>query len=224
MAFEADAPKPSPVYLKRVIRTDFFLSGEEVAPRIDTSEEFPTLSVAWLHDHTYPSPENYFGVKPFFHTEGPPNIRSFIGASIAIEALLRMQGAAQEVVEDFIRQRQQEVYLATDSYRHTFTPPPIVQALLQQDIVLEKSPPYGEMISTVLGKTSSVTLGTLFATTLDTHSLIMALTIPAGVILMGSAIGISTGLQRGLAKRVEHFIDPKPTPTPPRPRRKKAAS
>jgi hypothetical protein len=160
-------------------------------------------------------------LSPFF-TLGLPGFRSFINASIAIEALLRMQGADQEAVQEFIRQKQQEVSRTTENYRLPFAPPPIVQALLLQDIVLEKSPPYGEMISTVLAKTSSITLGTLFVSTLDAHSLIMALTIPAGVILMGTAIGISTGLQRGLAKRVEHFIDPKPTSTPPSKKRKKA--
>src|SRR5260370_29718808 len=135
MAFEAGSPETSNVYVQRVIRTDLFLNEKQVEPFFNTDEP-PTLGVAWLHDRTFPNNDNFFSVQPFFHSGGQPTIRLFIDTSIAIEVILRLQGAEQEQVNDFIRHRQGAAYISSDKDSYPLSPPPFGLAMLKQSIVV----------------------------------------------------------------------------------------
>jgi hypothetical protein len=224
MAFETDSPEASDLYLRRVIRTDFFFDTEQVEPLFQTGEP-STLGAAWLTSPNFPGGDIFFGVQPFFFSGNAPSVRMVATAAICIEAILRMQGASQPEVDEFILRRLEAAYLATDKYREPFRPSPFLQAIFEQNIVLERSPPVTEMLSTLIHGATSTSLGILIGSAFSTDPYILALTIPGGVLLMSTVMGVSTGLQRGLAKRVENYVNP-PPPTRPRaqPRLRKKAS
>ena len=83
----------------------------------------------------------------------------------------------------------------------------IVDFVNEQGVVIEKSPPEAIPFAALLKKASSVTIGTAMgaAVALDNPPL-MFLTIPAEIIVVGSAVGVSKGLERGLAKKIERLM------------------
>lgn len=74
-------------------------------------------------------------------------------------------------------------------------------------VVIERSPPEAVTFGSLLHGASSVTIGTVLGHEAAAGSYpLMFVTVPLGIIVVGSAIGVSKGLQAGLQKEVEKVI------------------
>jgi hypothetical protein len=88
---------------------------------------------------------------------------------------------------------------------------PIVDYLLDYPVVVERSPPEAIPFSTILKKSSSSVIGTLIGVAAAReNTALLFVTVPAGIIVVGSAFGIAKGLERGLATRIEKLMKWKP--------------
>jgi hypothetical protein len=85
--------------------------------------------------------------------------------------------------------------------------PEIIRAVVNQDIIIENSPPEAITFRALVAKAPGVAIGTLVGMRAvgDAHWLMM-FTVPTGIIVCSSAIGISKALEKGLNKIVEKFI------------------
>jgi hypothetical protein len=94
-----------------------------------------------------------------------------------------------------------------------------VDAILGGDIIIERSPPSAINLKDLTRNVSSASVGTYmgFAAAGDNHALLF-LTVPAGIIVVGAAVGISKALEAGLNKAIARFIQQRLPPTPRRPR------
>ena len=97
--------------------------------------------------------------------------------------------------------------------------PAPIQNILDQPIVIERSPPIAEKLVSLVHSATSTSLGVLLGTGVSPDPYVMMITVPAGILLMGTVLGITKGLERGLAARVENALAPKPR-TPRRPKNK----
>jgi hypothetical protein len=85
--------------------------------------------------------------------------------------------------------------------------PGLVQEILEAGVVIERSPPESVTFASLLRGASSVTIGTLLGDGVAGGSYpLMFVTIPFGIIVIGSAIGISKGLQDGLQREVARSV------------------
>jgi hypothetical protein len=83
----------------------------------------------------------------------------------------------------------------------------LVLYILNQPIVIERSPPLSLPLHTLLTKAPGLAIGTFVGVqAAGDHSLLMLATVPGGIILVSSAIGISKALQGGLAKIVDRAM------------------
>jgi hypothetical protein len=76
----------------------------------------------------------------------------------------------------------------------------IFKYIYDENIIIEQSPPEWLPVKDILGKTP-IAIGTFigFGMAKDNPTL-MLVTVPAGIIVIGAAVGISEGLKRGLNK------------------------
>jgi hypothetical protein len=76
--------------------------------------------------------------------------------------------------------------------------------------VLEESPPYLVPLQFLVKQSPQIAIGTLIGAGAAGGSYpLMLLTVPAGIIVVGSAIGISKGLEKGLNKAIERLVQRK---------------
>ena len=82
--------------------------------------------------------------------------------------------------------------------------------LLETDIVVEQSPlsfiPFKELLSAK----SSIGIGAFTGAVAGLASgmpLIMLVTVPLGILLVGTTVGVTKGLERGLERMVDHRFD-----------------
>lgn len=82
-----------------------------------------------------------------------------------------------------------------------------VDHVLNQEIVLERSPPDSLPLLNLLAKGSYFTLGSFLGYKVGGDSAwIMCFSVPGGVIAMGAAMGVAKGLYNGLSRLIEHGI------------------
>ena len=86
--------------------------------------------------------------------------------------------------------------------------------ILNESIIIERSPPVAETLINLVHGATSTSVGIWLASRFDADPYVMMITIPAGVIIMGAAFGISKGLERGIAKRLEKIVNPPATRRP----------
>jgi hypothetical protein len=83
----------------------------------------------------------------------------------------------------------------------------IVQYILNSNIVMERSPPYWEMLKSLISKSPGIGIGTFVGFELSgSIPELMIITVPVGILVVSSAIGVSKALERGLNKKVEHLL------------------
>lgn len=90
--------------------------------------------------------------------------------------------------------------------------PRIVDYLLDQTIVLEESPPKAVPLKSLIGAGSIMSIGAAvgYALAPGTYPLLLLITVPAGIIVIGSAAGVATAMQHGLHEVVrQKFFDRK---------------
>lgn len=83
----------------------------------------------------------------------------------------------------------------------------IIEYILNAGIVVEESPPALQTLKSILSKSPGIAIGTYVGMELaGSNPELMVLTVPFGIIIVGSAIGVSKGLERGLNKKIESFL------------------
>jgi hypothetical protein len=227
MVFADTASKVSLGAITRFVRTDFYFDPEDVNP-VSLPEEFgerPSLSAVWLKGVN----ESFLSVRGFelaltnelmLHQRGRT-----VSTICLLEIVLRHPGIKSDLpslieLTLFYSSRWSELLVSElDESGIPLMAMPIVKKLLAEKVVIETSPPIAETLAHFLRHATSISLGVLLGMGVTHDPLIMVITIPAGVILMGAAMGITKGLERGLAKRVEAAIvkeedKPKPQPRP----------
>ncbi len=171
----------------RVIRTEFYFDSTDlVAVDGIKTPKFPGISVAWFKGRHAKS----LGRKE---------------AAASDEAMLGFQ---------FDPLFQKRVFLDAALYDLAAPDLPggvrnerIVNYLLDQDVVVERSPPVMETLRSLLTHGTNVSIGSYMGYALAGGDIpLMFITVPAGVIVMGAAIGVSTGLKNGLQRTVERLF------------------
>ncbi len=195
----------------RVIRTEMYFSSADVQPLRDQNNviENPGIAFAffnlkqideslsdhkiddWLIDNAidgiFDAGDN-FGVPPKSSA-----IKEFLGVAItgyhgAVKSesflqALREGGTTNESVSDFA---------------------------FNGDIVIEHSPPDLTTIAKAIRQSPTILLGTYTGIGIAGENYpLMLVTIPAGIIVFGAAVGVSKGLQNGLNKSIETWIKKK---------------
>lgn len=137
-----------------------------------------------------------------------------------LECILRFSG----YVPERDRQSLDNFFLVA---RHD-PPAPFVEKLLNESIVLERSPPITETLAHLFHSATSTSLGVLVGMHISPDPLLMLVTVPGGILLMGAAFGVSKGLERGLSKAIEGRIVAAASPNtkrdkaPPKPHSKRS--
>ena len=102
--------------------------------------------------------------------------------------------------------------------------PDVVSALTDASIVIEQSPPLGIPLSTLMSRAPSVAIGTYIGMQAagGISPWLMFVTVPTGILVIGSAIGVAKALEKGLNQRISALIEGRPLPPPSkRPRKLK---
>jgi hypothetical protein len=215
--------KESLMPIGRFVRTDFYFDREDVDP-IFLPEEFgeqTSLSAVWLRglDEWSFTGENWGPVVSlrnlveYWHgNEMHHEVKRWDGNEVLVasmfETILRLPVHKDvDQLRDFFRLRWRRLSgFGLDDSGIPSGAMPIVKQLLAEKVVIETSPPIAETLAHFLHNATSISLGVLLGTGLTHDPTVMMITIPAGMILMGAAMGITKGLERGLAKRVEAAI------------------
>lgn len=120
----------------------------------------------------------------------------------------RQEGAAMAFLDLAIRGYQGSQTIAQpDAYFGATYNQSIVQSVMDGDIIIENSPPEAVTFRGLLAKAPGVAIGTMVGMKAagDT-SMLMLLTVPTGIVVCSSAIGVSKALEKGLNKAVEKII------------------
>jgi hypothetical protein len=80
----------------------------------------------------------------------------------------------------------------------------VVNFLMEANIVIEQSPPSWEQLKSLVSKSPGIGIGTFVGFEMaSNHTELMIITVPLGIIVVSSAIGVSEALKKGLNKKVE---------------------
>ena len=175
----------------RVIRTEMYFSDEHIhglnRRRVSHARN-PGLGFAWIHTD-----------RPLYGID---------------ERLLenryfdRQEGAATAFLDLALRGFERSTTVARpDAYFGATYNQALVRGVMDGDIVIENSPPEAVTFRALLAKAPGVAIGTMVGMKAagDT-SLLMLLTVPTGIVVCSSAIGVSKALEKGLNKAVERLI------------------
>jgi hypothetical protein len=85
--------------------------------------------------------------------------------------------------------------------------PEAVDYVLAANIVIEQSPPDWALLKDLIKKSPGVAIGTYIGMqAAGQYPQLMYITVPAGIMVVSSAIGISKALAKGLNKKVEALL------------------
>jgi hypothetical protein len=80
-------------------------------------------------------------------------------------------------------------------------------AIIAAPVVIENSPPESIPFSTLLRSASSAVVGTYIGVRIAGGSpALMLLTVPAGLLVVGSAMGVAKALEKGLNKKIQKLL------------------
>jgi hypothetical protein len=85
----------------------------------------------------------------------------------------------------------------------------VVEYIINEPFVIERSPPIHVSLKGMINKTNlPVWIGTYMGWQVaPEHSVLMFITIPGGIVVVSSAIGLSSALAAGLSKSVKRLFD-----------------
>jgi hypothetical protein len=90
---------------------------------------------------------------------------------------------------------------------------PLVQRIRNLEVIIENSPPslinFNELLKSA---GPAVAIGTFIGISATTYPILLA-TVPAGIIVVGAAVGISKVIQDGLTKVLERWISKQAEPS-----------
>lgn len=73
-------------------------------------------------------------------------------------------------------------------------------------VIVENSPPEAVPFSMLLRSASTAVVGTYIGIRMAGSPALMLLTVPAGLLVIGSAMGVAKALEKGLNKRVRKLL------------------
>jgi hypothetical protein len=87
----------------------------------------------------------------------------------------------------------------------------IVDYVLSQPIIIERSPPVGITLKGLINTTNlPIWIGTYMGwSVVPDHSVLLFITIPGGIVVVSSATGLALALSAGLAKSVKRLFSSK---------------
>jgi hypothetical protein len=162
------------------------------APIRGSRQDNPAISVAWFAgDLEDPANLGYLDGFLRFTLDGRPLVERFLA--------LVLQGA--DDTDPRILSAPVDLSAAM----------PVVDYILDQPIVIERSPPKSFPLKRLLGESTQIVIGAYFGSAVAPANspLLMLVAAAGGIIVIGSAKGISTGLERGLAKKIERAFKTK---------------
>jgi hypothetical protein len=181
-----------PDQIERYIRTDFFVDEQVVQPVYRYKDSSPNVAIIFLKaSEIEPRSNDREDRVSRTMFEGLP--AKEIDPALVLETILRVQRGAREA-QSYIEQ-------ALHQPRASFT-----GYLLNQTVILERSPVVAETLGHLLRGATYVTVGTFLGASISPNPLVAFITVPAGIIVMGAATGIGLGLQSGLRNFVANGI------------------
>jgi hypothetical protein len=194
---------------QRVVRTDFYFDPTfdfNLGPTVDGQRILVSaISAVWLkYSASAEAVLNDF--RPLYISTSEGGRDQQIEALACLSALLRAPDAAPDQLASNVRR-----FMTIEPGGPAFAEQRLAFEILNQSIIVERSPPVAEVLSTLVHGATSTSLGILIGTSFTSNPYVMVITIPLGIILMGTALGISKGLERGIAKRVERAVNPSTT-------------
>jgi hypothetical protein len=86
----------------------------------------------------------------------------------------------------------------------------IARFLADAEIIIERSPPEAVPLSVLLARGGPITIGTFIGlgAAID-HPLVAFVTVPAGIIIISSAVGIAKAFEAGLNKAISRLFEQK---------------
>lgn len=179
----------------RVIRTELLYKGSDLTVLTDDTER--GVSVAWSTIHEPVEVDDEFlselidvgAIEDFTQIE---NVRQFLDGTIeggVYRNLYRSQGSG---------------IIAPLYY------PDAIEQVLQAAIVIEHSPPTTEMLSALLSKATPLAGGLFLGIQLAEGNTIMLVTVPLGILLVGTAVAVTKAIEVGLMRAVTGRGKPAP--------------
>lgn len=175
----------------RVLRTEMYFSEDQINGlnrRRTTHSKNPGLAFVWLRMER--------------------RIRRIDEELLEHRFFDRQESAAAAFLDLAIRgQEKRATFSTADAYFGSTYNPGIVQSVMDGSIVIENSPPEAVTFRTLLTKAPGVAIGTLVGMKAAGDApMLMLLTVPTGIVVCSSAIGVSKALEKGLNKAVERLM------------------
>ncbi len=186
----------------RVIRTEMYFDANSVKFETKERERNPGVVAAWFRMEN--AEQLDIGEIANLCDAKYARIAPKEAASVFdIFADLAVQNIRSETAQNILQNA-----LAKHDYR--VANQGVVQFLYDAEIVLDGSPPFPFPLSKIAKGSAAVVIGTFLGWGVaDGNYPLMFVTIPAGIILIGSAIGVSRGLENGLNKWIEDLFKKK---------------
>lgn len=175
----------------RVLRTEMYFSEDQINGlnrRRTTHAKNPGLGFAWLRiEHRPRGIDEQLLQHRFFD---------------------RRESAAAAFLDLAIRGHEKRATFSTaDAHFGSTFNPGIVRSVMDGAIVVENSPPEAVTFRSLLNKAPGVAIGTLVGMKAAADMpMLMLLTVPTGIVVCSSAIGVSKALEKGLNKAVEKLM------------------
>lgn len=185
----------------RIIRTEMYFDSSRIEGLVGKAHaQNPGISLAWcaIDSNDLARLSSNIKIVPYLEKFRPvafrPNgyepddnlIRNFLSASI--------QGAANSkmshLLQSGVRENNQ-----------------IAEFVLSQDVVIERSPPKAIPFKKLVGGATHITIGAYIGVSIaGANPLLMLVTVPGGILIIGAAISVSRALDKGINKSIEHWF------------------
>jgi hypothetical protein len=185
----------------RVLTTWMYFDSSQVTveppfgrPRGRGEEPEPGIGVAWFAGDT----------TTLMPIENLKIFRSFPGTSneVLSEEILR------NYIDLFLIDANEYEF---DRPERSIKNPNVVDYIFTQPIVIERSPPFHVTLKGLITSTNlPVWIGTYMGWSVaPEHSVLLFITVPGGIVVVSSAIGLATALAAGLSKSVKRLFTSK---------------
>ncbi len=182
----------------RVIRTEMYfddVNGASRRPRswmrgMDREEKNHGIAFAWFRSDEL----------------GPFDIKSQKAFRVREITVDQVQPALDVLLRDV---DGWDIELADERLTEPIQNANIIDFIYEAAVVLEQSPPEAVRFKDLLKRTNApIYVGTFMGASLSyDHPALLIITIPVGIIVVGSALGIAEAMAAGLNKRVQQMFD-----------------
>jgi hypothetical protein len=171
----------------RVIQTEMYFDPRDIEGLASGSHpDNPGLAFAWFGSdaHGVANPRELPGFIPVVDDHN--DIDSFL--SLSAQGAVGRQALGQLDATTVLNRR-------------------IVDFVLIQPVVIERSPPLAVPFKELVGKNAHVVIGTYMGVSIaGDDPLLMLISVSGGIIVIGSAIAVSTALAKGINKAIEKLF------------------